>query len=242
MIGFLLELLFKHINKGNVRPVRRNVRPIPKKKPERVPTEAEIEKREEEFYEAKSAWMETILGQEYEMVMHAIIPYEVGGPVDVYMYPNHVDGTVLATKEMVSHGGQECLPFDGQFYEVAMAVKSKIDAAEDSEFSRSMVRCRKIMTMASRYSGSATLKSGDTVEVPMGDGEDNACALFWEVDKGKRTHICGRPMTVQYIIEVLRDEMEYAQRHGSENLITLLKQQGIFPSSDLNRKSCLATN
>lgn len=197
------------------------------------------ERIEDAFHERKSAWMRTVLGPEHDMVMHAIIPYAVGGPVDVYMYPKRIPGTILATKEMVDWGHQECRAYDGHFYEVAMATRHPIDEQDDSPFGAAMLRCRKMMTMTARYSGSAVLKSGDTVEMPMADGEANACAVFWEVDAARRTVLEGRPITVQYIIEVHRPEMEFARANGTARLIELLRQGGHFPYSDLDRPVCV---
>jgi hypothetical protein len=34
------------------------------------------------------------------MVMHAIIPYAIGGGLDLYYYPNGLPGTAIATKEL----------------------------------------------------------------------------------------------------------------------------------------------
>lgn len=51
-------------------------------------------------YETKSALMEEILGKEYDMVYHAIIPYDAGGTLDLYFYPHFRSGTAVATKEL----------------------------------------------------------------------------------------------------------------------------------------------
>ena len=194
------------------------------------------ERVEEQFYDKKSKWMERVIGKEHDMVFHAIFPYEIGGPVDVYIYPKKGFGTTLGTKEMVSWGSQECLPFDGQYYEVAMVTKHDVSNDENSPFSKAMIRFRKLMTMAARYSGQAVLKSLDTVEMPTGEeGEETACAVFYEINRKSRSFIDGIPFTVQYIIEVHPSEMLYARNHGTEKLITLMKEKGVFPFSDLDR-------
>src|SRR5262245_48239113 len=52
------------------------------------------------WYDRKSSLMEASLGKEHDMVMHAIIPYAVGGGLDLYYYPNGLPGTAIATKEL----------------------------------------------------------------------------------------------------------------------------------------------
>lgn len=55
---------------------------------------------ESQWYAEKSARMVDLLGEEHDMVMHAIIPYAVGGGLDLYYYPHLIPGTGIATKEL----------------------------------------------------------------------------------------------------------------------------------------------
>src|SRR2546425_7694539 len=87
----------------------------------------------QEWYERKSALMEASLGKEHDMVMHAIIPYAIGGGLDLYYYPNGLPGTAVATKELSE------LPNEGSSndvygsYELVMFTKHPLDlhAAKD---------------------------------------------------------------------------------------------------------------
>ncbi|HHW31968.1 MAG TPA: hypothetical protein GXX20_09905 [Clostridiaceae bacterium] len=47
--------------------------------------------------------MESILGKQYHMVSHAIIPFNVGGTVDIYIYPHAIEGTAFATMELIEY-------------------------------------------------------------------------------------------------------------------------------------------
>ena len=47
--------------------------------------------------------MQTILGPEHDMVMHAIIPYDIGGSLDLYYFPDFHGGTAIATKELTNY-------------------------------------------------------------------------------------------------------------------------------------------
>jgi hypothetical protein len=59
-----------------------------------------------EWYDRKSALMVEILGEEHNMVMHAIIPYAIGGGLDLYYFPNGIEGTGVATKELSEIPGE----------------------------------------------------------------------------------------------------------------------------------------
>lgn len=44
----------------------------------------------EAWQDQKSNLMETVLGREHDIVMHAIIPYALGGGLDLYYYPHSI--------------------------------------------------------------------------------------------------------------------------------------------------------
>lgn len=63
---------------------------------------------EEEFisnYKLKSEAIEKVLGKMENMIGHAIIPFEVGGAVDMYYFSEHIEGTGFATMELLNPDG-----------------------------------------------------------------------------------------------------------------------------------------
>jgi hypothetical protein len=54
------------------------------KQPEPVRDEA----AESQWYEHKTRVMEQFLGKEHDLVMHAIIPYDIGGSLDLDYFPD----------------------------------------------------------------------------------------------------------------------------------------------------------
>ncbi|CAM4245243.1 hypothetical protein [Zobellia nedashkovskayae] len=63
------------------------------------------EEEHERDYELKSKGLENVLGKMQNLVGHAIIPFAVGGAVDMYYYPNHIKGTGFATMELLDPDG-----------------------------------------------------------------------------------------------------------------------------------------
>src|ERR1043166_4073498 len=59
----------------------------------------------EKHYKLKSQALEKVLGKSHDLVGHAIIPFEVGGAVDMYYYPNGIKGTGYATMELIQPDG-----------------------------------------------------------------------------------------------------------------------------------------
>ena len=82
---------------------------------------------ENQSFELKSKAMEGILGKEHDNVMHAIVPYDLGGALDLYYYPGFMNGTAVATKELVDFEfkGPKNDIYDS--YEFVMCTKNMID-------------------------------------------------------------------------------------------------------------------
>ncbi len=188
----------------------------------------------------KSALMETSLGKEHEMVMHAIIPYAVGGGLDLYYYPHGVPGTAIATKELSE------LPNEGssnelyRSYELVMFTKCPIDldAAQDetTAFGRAHTMINAILNCIAPYSAQAELNANETCEFPADmETVGGKCLIF----DGYASHSdeVAQNFGLLAIIEVFRSEMEFAREQGGATLISRLKSKGHYPYSDLDRES-----
>lgn len=123
-----------------------------------------------EWYDHKSALMESTLGSEHGIVMHSIIPYDAGGALDLYYYPNGLPGTAIATKELspsASHGPSNEVY---RCYELAMFTKQPLrldDASDESTpFGKAHASLSAMLNCIARYSAEATLNPGETCEFP----------------------------------------------------------------------------
>jgi hypothetical protein len=193
----------------------------------------------QQWGDRKSSLMEASLGKEHDMVMHAIIPYAIGGGLDLYYYPNGVPGTAIATKELSE------LPNEGSSndvyscYELVMFTRHPLDldAAQDEKtpFGKAHSTINAILNCVAPYSAQATLNPNETCEFPADmEGVGGKCLVF----DGYAVH--SDDMVDRFgllaIIEVFRSEMDYARKHGGAELIKRLKQKGCYPYSDLDRK------
>ena len=62
------------------------------------------EKLAQRWYDRKSALMEASLGKEHDIVMHAIIPFAIGGGLDLCYYPDSVPGAEVIANANASGG------------------------------------------------------------------------------------------------------------------------------------------
>lgn len=94
--------------------------------------ESEEEYTEEEYEKSgriKEDLMTTILGPPHDLVQHAIIPYSIGGSLDIYYYATKY-GTALATQELANPHFDKPRNRDMNAYELAMISQYPFDLKE----------------------------------------------------------------------------------------------------------------
>jgi len=199
-------------------------------------SEEEEEKLESDWYDEKSQLMESILGIEHDMVMHALIPYEIGGSLDLYYFPRGIKGTAIATKELAHACRESSSNNTFTKYELVMFTSENLnlDNANDTNtaFGSAHQNICSILNPIANYSEQATLDLNETCEFPT-DMEDigGKCLIFSNYGKIQNKQGFG----LLLIIEIFHSEMKYAMDFGGSKLITLLKESNIYPYSDLNR-------
>lgn len=197
------------------------------------------EEAAQRWYDRKSALMEEMLGKEHDMVMHAIIPYAIGGALDLYYYPNGLPGTAIATKELSELPGEGSSNAVYQCYELVMFTKHPLDldAAqnEDTAFGQVHSVISATLNQIAPYSAQATLNPNETCEFP----EDmptvgGRCLIF----DGYPSYPDDDPAEfgLLAIIEIFRSEMAYARENGGAELLKRLKAKGHYPYSDMERE------
>lgn len=192
----------------------------------------------EKHYELKKQGLERVLGEMYHLVGHAIIPFQVGGAVDMYYFPNALEGTGFVTMELIEPDGSGPQPSRIGTYELVAFTKRKIGDEDDkATFEQIERRICGIFTVLGRYSYEAQLNPLETVEVPVREGEPNRCLILDEYRKPGADFTIGISRHgLLLVIEVFRSEMEYAMKYGSQVVLNKLKKKGYYPYSDLDRE------
>jgi hypothetical protein len=197
----------------------------------------EEEKLEEAWYDEKSRLMESILGKEHDMVMHALIPYDIGGALDLYYFPNELPGTAIATKELAHACRASSTNDKYRKYELVMFTREtlNLDDTNDEEtlFGKAHQNISSILNPIARYSEQAKLNPNETCEFPAEiEGIGGKCLIFSAYKSGKEEV---EEFGLMAVIEVFRSEMEFARQNGGRELIKLLQAEGCYPYSDLDR-------
>jgi hypothetical protein len=211
----------------------------------------EIEINEEqynEFYNLKENAVTEVLGEMYGLVGHAVIPFQIGGNVDMYYFPDAIDGTAFATMELIAYENKGPVPNRNGMYELIAFTKHKINKKKYEiikegnfdPFGKIERRICSIFTSIGNYSYQAKLEPGETCEIPGDEREESICLIFDEYKKDDvEFKINGKNYGLLVCIEIFRNEMEYAMKYGSEELFKKLKKKGHYPYSDLDRDSVI---
>ena len=199
-------------------------------------TEDRDEALAQEWYDRKSAIMGEVLGQEHDMVMHAIIRYAIGGGLDLYYFPNGIAGTAIATKELCETPGVGSSNRVFDTYELVMFTRHKLsldDAQNEStDFGRAHHTINAILNCIAPYSVEATLNPHETCEFPAEMESIGGKCLIFDAYQTKSKH---SDFGLLAIIEIHRSEMEFARKRGGKKLLDRLKRAGCYPYSDLER-------
>lgn len=208
-----------------------------KKKEEEFPVPSFTDEQYEKDYELKKQGLEHILGEMYGIVGHAVIPFEVGGAMDMYYFTNHIPGTGFATMELLDPAGDGPVPNRLGTYELVAFTKEPLNAAANTttDFNKIERRMCGIFTLVGSYSFQAVLNPNETCEVPSGDSENKCLVFDYYQPDGKEFWIGNRKHHLLLCLEVFRSEMEFARENGSPALFAKLKESGYYPYSDLNR-------
>ncbi|MEI6090123.1 MAG: suppressor of fused domain protein [bacterium] len=200
---------------------------------------------EEEFTkynELKMAGLEYILGKSYNFVFHSVMPYDLGGLVDLCCFPNGIKGTGFATMELIQPDGTGPIKNSLGTYELVAFTKLPLvqDTNETIPFNLIKNRICRIFTCTGLYSSETKLEPLETCDIPLNKDEPSACCILDEYKPaGKEFKIGEKKHGLLLIIEVHRNEMEYAMANGTEELIKKLKDKGYYPYSDLDRESVI---
>jgi hypothetical protein len=202
---------------------------------EEMPAEPN-EKLAEDWYNKKTSMMVELLGSEHDTVMHAIIPYAIGGGLDLYYFPNGITGTAIATKELCELPDQGSTNDVFETYELVMFTRHPLSLEnakdESTPFGRIHKSINAILNHIAPYSAQATLNPHETCEFPTDMATVGGKCLIFDAYGFDGEHT---EFGLLLVIEIHRSEMDYAREHGGEELLEKLKQAGHYPYSDMER-------
>jgi len=180
----------------------------------------------EQIWNARIAALIPILGQPTNTVLHAIIPFQLGGSADVVPFPDHVPGMTYVTAEMTGENvGQR--PSTLGNYELMICTRQELQKAGD------------LISKLARYTCEAELEPGETMDLGAFFGDSTLRALlFWHPgNEPAHFEFLGQRYGLLLCVGITAEELAFKKKLGSEDLVALLKAHGVFPYTIPNRPS-----
>lgn len=181
------------------------------------------QKHHEQMWAAREKAVAALLGPPGERVLHAAVPFEIGGGADVQTYHPASGGTFYVTNDLV---GSVARPNDRGPYEMAIATRS------DAEWAPTLLSQLAIYTRTDVLNPGDTMDLGDVLPQPT---QLVAFVLF----EYARLRVRSEEAGLLLCLGLTASELEFARRNGSENLLPLLKEKNVFPYTDPARSSVL---
>lgn len=200
-----------------------------------------------EFEEAKTRALEKILGPMENPVGHAVIPFFLGGGLDLYYFcSSYVPGTVIASMELINSDGSGPKRNRLGTFELVMCTRHRFqtDPSTDTVSVRSrgsrddLIRNRiwVNMTTVAQYVQTNKIEPGDTCEIPYESTDDRRYIVVDEFDTHRIPFLIeGKRYGLLLCIEVHESEMEFARQQGTKALFKRMKEADVYPYSDLDR-------
>jgi Suppressor of fused protein (SUFU) len=173
---------------------------------------------------ARQAALESVLGPAENSVLHAVIPFELGGNADVLCFRKLIGEQIAATCELLGEPSQT--PNSQGTYELAIAHRDENQWGPN------------IIAKLARYTCDAVLEPGETMDIGPAVPAKSTIAAFL-FDDFKRMSYEGQDAGVLLCIGLTADEAAACLRGNRQEVYDALKAQNVFPYTDLFRPSVL---
>ena len=182
----------------------------------------------QEWWDARVAAIEGVLGKSEDVVGHAAIPFhlggDIGGAADIIYFRHHLPGRVSVTSELI--GCEDQVPNDLGNYELMICHRG------DEEWGPNII-CK-----LAYYTLEAELKPGDTMDIGSAAPKGSAIAALLFLDYG-RFKVRGTKAGLLLCIGITADELESCRKGRRADVEQALKKAGVYPYTDLYRQSVL---
>jgi hypothetical protein len=181
-----------------------------------------------EWWNERIIAMEKVLGKSHGMHGHAVIPFDlgadIGGGADIVYFRQHVNGVVSVTSELIGR--------DDQVRNVLGNYELMICHRDDEHWGPNLI------SKLAYYTLEAELNPGETMDIGSAtpDGSTINALLFCEY---ARFQVRERQAGLLLCIGMTSRELTACQSSGSDSVLDELKNNGIFPFTDLYRESVI---
>jgi hypothetical protein len=189
------------------------------------------EREDEAFARAKEEALERVLGPMDRTVLHAVIPFAIGGGLDLYSFSKCLPGKVIATQELISRQRKDRAKKSSiGYYELVACLPARKGSDEEC-----IELVSSILNPIAMYAFEAVLESGETAEVPMEKGTQGVVLV--EYPSEGKFKVKGEMFGLMTVVPVLASELKFARKHGVGALMQKMLDADVWPYADVKRKA-----
>jgi hypothetical protein len=177
---------------------------------------------------ARQTALGAVLGLPANTVLHAPVPFQLGGTADVLPFPNYLPGMTYVTAELSGEDtGQR--PNSIGNYELMICAKRELPKAAD------------LISNLATYTCDNVLETGETMDIGTWFEDTTMRAVLFAHPKEQPVHFkfLGQRYGLLLCIGITADELAFKKANGSDQLLSILKTNGIFPYTIPDRPSVL---
>lgn len=180
----------------------------------------------EDLYDARLKALESLYGESGDMVLHSSIPFfvghQLGGAADIFQFKKHIRGIVSVTFELIGNDQQK--PNRLGNYELAICHRAEEDWGPD------------LIGRLAYYTLEAVLEPGQTMSIEAAVPEGSSITALLFMDFG-RCEVLGEKSGVLLCLGITAEELQLC-RQGKRLIVeAALKDQGVYPYTDLYRNT-----
>jgi hypothetical protein len=173
----------------------------------------------EEIWDARASALAQALGSDHDELLHAPHPFSLGGHADVIAFHHHLKGVVYVTAELT--GKPDASYAD---YELMVCHRAASDWGPS------------VISRLAPYTQEAYIAGGESLDIDQATPPESRIKAFLFDTYGTFT-VFGRVNELRLCIGITKSELEFKLKHGSDDLLALLKSHGVYPFTDLDRDS-----
>jgi hypothetical protein len=160
-------------------------------------------------------------GTGYANVWHYPHPFVLGGNAEVMQFDDHLPGTVFVTVDLTGKPGHTYAD-----YELMICHRDKSTWGAD------------VISRLAPYVLKTYIARGETMDIGEATPADSPIKAFI-FDTYGTFQMYGATYDLRLCLGITADELQYRFKHGPDPLLAKLKASGVYPYTDLGRRSVL---
>jgi hypothetical protein len=179
-----------------------------------------------DWFEAHFTALEPLLGKADERIWNAGVPLHLSGDSSVLVFRSYVDGVAYVTCDLIGLSDQQ--PNSLGQYELMICTRQEEEWAPE------------LISRLARATVEDVLEVGDTMDIgpALPEGSTIAALLFTKPDLPQETFtIRGVKGGILLCVGITEDELRLCRAGQTERVLAELRRTGVFPFTDLQRRS-----